>query len=83
MARPSRPQIARAVLACYPASYSEQLGVRSPGTRGGTFRILVMALLMGARIRADVALAGTRALETDLDKAYDEVLSAALRPPAR
>jgi endonuclease III len=62
VARPSRHHIAQAVLARYPATYGEELGVRSPATPSGSFRILTMALLMGARIRADVALAAARAL---------------------
>lgn len=50
------------MLVRYPATYGEELGIRSPGTPSGLWRILVMALLMGARIRADVALSAARAL---------------------
>jgi endonuclease III len=62
MAAPSRPRTVAAVLERYPRSYAEELGVRSPGTPSGLFRVLAMALLMGARIRADTAFEAARAL---------------------
>jgi endonuclease III len=62
MARPSPQEITRAVLDRYPRTYGEDLGIRSPGSPSGLFRTLVMALLMGARIRADIAAEAARAL---------------------
>lgn len=46
----------------YPRSYAEQLGIRSLTTPSPLFRLLVMALLMSARIRASIALDAARAL---------------------
>lgn len=57
-----RRRVAEAVLARYPRSYAEQLGIRALDTPSPLFRLLVMALLMSARIRASVALNATRAL---------------------
>lgn len=62
MARPSRPEIVRAVLAHYPRTYGEELGLRSLATPAPLFRLLVMALLMSARIRASIALDAAGAL---------------------
>lgn len=53
---------ARAVLELYPRSYAQELGVRSLETPSGLYRLLVMATLMSARIRASVAVDATRAL---------------------
>lgn len=62
MSRPSRPELVRAVLQRYPRTYGEDLGLRSLDTPAPLFRLLVMALLMSARIRASVALDAARAL---------------------
>jgi hypothetical protein len=50
------------VLRLYPRTFVEELGVRSLDTPSGSFRLLVMALLMSARIRASIALDAARAL---------------------
>lgn len=50
-----------AVLARYPRSYAEESGIRSLDTPSPLFRLLVMALLMSARIRASIALDAARA----------------------
>jgi hypothetical protein len=52
----------RAVLDLYPRTYGEELGVRSLDTPSPLFRLLVMALLMSARIRASTAVDAARAL---------------------
>ncbi len=62
MARASRAELVRAVLDRYPRSYAEELGVRALHTASALYRLLVMALLMSARIRASVALDAARAL---------------------
>lgn len=62
MARASRAHLVRAVLDCYPRTYAEELGVRTPDKPSPLYRLLVMALLMSARIRASVALDAARAL---------------------
>ena len=54
--------LAGAVLQLYPRTFSEELGLRSLDTPSGSFRLLVMALLMSARIRASTALDAARAL---------------------
>src|SRR5439155_25917057 len=54
--------VARAVLQQYPRTYGEELGLRSLDSPSGLFRLLVMALLMSARIRASIALDAARAL---------------------
>ena len=55
---PDPRRLVRAVLACYPRSYAEELSIRAPDTPAPLFRLLVMALLMSARIRADAPEAG-------------------------
>ena len=62
MSDASPGDLARAVLQLYPRTFSEELGVRSLDTPSGSFRLLVMALLMSARIRASIALDAARAL---------------------
>jgi endonuclease III len=62
VATPSSQDIAAAVLRRYPRSYAEELGIRRLDTPSGAFRVLVMALLMSARIRAAIALDAARAL---------------------
>jgi len=62
MSDASPGDIAAAVLQLYPRTFSEELGVRSLDTPSGSFRLLVMALLMSARIRASIALDAARAL---------------------
>jgi endonuclease III len=62
MAAPSPQQLAGAVLELYPRTYGEEAGVRSIDTPSGSFRLLVMAMLMGARIRAGTAFDAARAL---------------------
>ena len=60
MARPSSPDLVQAVLRRYPHTYAEELGLRSLDTPSRLFRLLVMALLMSARIRASIALEAAR-----------------------
>ena len=62
MARPSREELTRAVLERYPRTYGEELGIRSLDGPSALFKLLVLALLMSARIRASVALDAARAL---------------------
>jgi hypothetical protein len=62
MARPSSQDVAHVVLAHYPHTYGEQLGIHSLETPSGLFKLLVMALLMSARIRAGVAFDAAEAL---------------------
>ncbi|MGH9066406.1 MAG: hypothetical protein ACRD0J_02635 [Acidimicrobiales bacterium] len=62
MARPSQKDLVRAVLSRYPCTYAEELHLRSADTPSGLFGLLVMALLMSARIKADVAVDAARAL---------------------
>jgi len=62
VSRPSRPELVRAVLDRYPRTYGEELGLRSLDRPSALFRLLVMALLMSARIRASIALDAARAL---------------------
>ncbi len=52
----------KALLDRYPKSFGEELGLRSLDTPSPLFRLLVMALLMSARIRASVALEAARAV---------------------
>src|SRR2546421_11157137 len=61
MSDASPGDIAAAVLQLYPRTFREELGVRSLDTPSGTFRVLVMALLMSARIRASLPLNSPRA----------------------
>jgi hypothetical protein len=56
MARTSRRELARAVLSRYPRTFGEELGLRSLDTPSPLFRLLVIAVLMSARIRASIAL---------------------------
>src|SRR2546421_2408501 len=62
MSDASPGDLAAAVLQLYPRTFSEELGVRSLDTPSGSFRLLVMALLMSARIRASTALDAAHAL---------------------
>jgi len=62
VARPTRQKLARAVLERYPRTYGEELGLRSLEGPSALFRLLGMALLMSARIRASVALDAAKAL---------------------
>jgi hypothetical protein len=62
MARSSRPDVVQAVLRRYPRTYAEELGLRSLDTPSRLFRLLVMALLMSARIRAPIAFDAARVL---------------------
>src|SRR5215211_5023104 len=62
VARPSHPQLVRAVLERYPRTYGEELGLRALDGPSALFRLLVMAALMSARIRASIALDAARAL---------------------
>ena len=62
MSEASPRDLAGAVLQLYPRTFSEELGLRSLDTPSGSFRLLVMALLMSARIRASTALDAARAL---------------------
>jgi hypothetical protein len=54
--------MAHAVLEHYPHTYGEQLGIHSLETPSELFKLLVMALLMSARIRAGVAFDAAKAL---------------------
>jgi len=54
--------VAHAVLEHYPHTYGEQLGIHSLETPSELFKLLVMALLMSARIRAGVAFDAAEAL---------------------
>lgn len=54
--------MAHAVLEHYPRTYGEQLGIHSLETPSELFKLLVMALLMSARIRAGVAFDAAKAL---------------------
>jgi hypothetical protein len=60
--QPSSQDVAHSALEHYPHTYGEQLGVHSLETPSELFKLLVMALLMSARIRASVALNAARAL---------------------
>ena len=62
MARPTQRQLAEAVVARYPRSFADQLGLGTPSGASGLFQLLTMALLMSARIRAPIALEAARAL---------------------
>jgi hypothetical protein len=62
MARPTSQDLAHAVLVHYPHTYGEQLGIHSLKTPSQLFKLLVMALLMSARIRAGVGLNAAKAL---------------------
>lgn len=62
MPRMTQARLVDAVLARYPRTYAEELGARSPGSPSGAFKVLVMAILMSARIRASIALDASRAL---------------------
>jgi hypothetical protein len=50
------------MLARYPRTFGEALGIRSLETPSPLFKLLVMALLMSARIRASAAFAAAEAL---------------------
>jgi hypothetical protein len=54
--------LARTVLGLHPQTLAEELGLRSLDTASASFRLLIMALLMSARIRASVALNAVRAV---------------------
>ncbi len=62
MAKPSRQDLVRELLERYPRTYGEDLGLRHLDSPSALFRLLVMALLMSARIRASIALDAARAL---------------------
>jgi endonuclease III len=62
MPRPTPQDLADAVLDHYPRTYGEQLGIGSLRTPSPLFKLLVMALLMSARMRAGVAFEATKAL---------------------
>lgn len=47
--------IVRGILAAYPKTYAQEVGIRSLEGPTGLFRLLVLSLLMSARIRADIA----------------------------
>src|SRR5207248_1977231 len=76
MSEASPRDLAGAVLQLYPRTFSEELGLRSLDTPSGSFRLLVMALLMRARVlnesgyarydeRTSTALADTAQLIVD------------------
>lgn len=62
MPRVTQARLAGAVLDRYPRTYAEELGARSVGSPSGAFRVLVMAVLMSARIRASIAFDASQAL---------------------
>ncbi|MFF8289321.1 endonuclease [Streptomyces sp. NPDC016309] len=62
MARPDSGTIVRALLDEEGRTYAERAGIRLKDTPGPLYRLLVLAHLLSARIRADVAVAAARAL---------------------
>jgi hypothetical protein len=60
--RLTQARLVGAVLDRYPRTYAQELGARSVGGPAGLYRVLVMAILMSARIRASIAFDASRAL---------------------
>src|SRR5919109_395240 len=53
---------ARALLRTHGRTYAEQAGITLRDTPSPLYRLLVLSLLLSARIRADIAVAASRAL---------------------
>lgn len=58
----TRAQLVHALLGRYPSTFAEDVGIHRLDRPAPLFRLLVLALLMSARIRASVASAAARAL---------------------
>jgi endonuclease III len=58
----TRGQLVHALLDRYPSTFAEDVGIHRLDRPAPLFRLLVLALLMSARIRASVASAAARAL---------------------
>lgn len=64
MAKPSRRQIAEALLARHGRTFAEELGIDlAKGTPAPLFRLLVASILLSARIGHGIAVAAARALQ--------------------
>ncbi|MCX5281282.1 endonuclease [Streptomyces sp. NBC_00198] len=59
---PSDATLARALLQLQPRTYAADAGIRLRDTPAPLYQTLVLALLLSARIRADIAVAAARAL---------------------
>lgn len=63
MSRPSRAAVVRALLERHGRTYAAEAGINlERGTPSPLFRLLCLALLLSARIRAEVAVDATKAL---------------------
>lgn len=62
MAGQTERRISRTLLEHYPRTYGAEVGLGSLGTPSRLFQLLVLSMLMGARIRASVALEAAQAL---------------------
>jgi endonuclease III len=63
MAKPSKDQIVKALLARHGQTYAQEFGVKlERGTPSALFRWLCASMLLSARISADAAMEATRAL---------------------
>jgi hypothetical protein len=58
-------RVLRALLSEYGQTYAEEAGIRLTDTPQPLYRLLVLALLLSARIRASVAVAAARELHKD------------------
>ncbi|MGQ5633829.1 MULTISPECIES: endonuclease [unclassified Streptomyces] len=58
-------RVLRALLSEYGQTYAEEAGIRLKDTPQPLYRLLVLALLLSARIRASVAVAAARELHKD------------------
>lgn len=59
---PSAKSLARALIQRYPASYPEELGLKSLSKPEAEFQLLVMATLMSARISSSIAFDAAKAI---------------------
>ncbi|MFE9448162.1 endonuclease [Streptomyces sp. NPDC006739] len=64
-AREAQERVARTLVSEYGRTYAEEAGIRLRNTPQPLYRLLVLALLLSARIRASVAVAAARALHED------------------
>ncbi|MFI0229462.1 endonuclease [Streptomyces sp. NPDC017086] len=58
-------RVLRALVSAHGRTYAEEAGIRLTDTPQPLYRLLVLALLLSARIRASVAVAAARALHED------------------
>ncbi|MFJ4834460.1 endonuclease [Streptomyces sp. NPDC088747] len=62
MATTSRREVMRALLEAHDRTYADQAGIRLKDTPQPLYRLLVLACLLSARIRADIAVAAAKEL---------------------